>query len=62
MKLLLQPILTSILAGIVILLIPKRFRKVTETFRLLTSLYLLAASVKIFFNSPVNVGYLYVDG
>ncbi|MBU4149602.1 MAG: hypothetical protein KKB52_04570, partial [Candidatus Omnitrophica bacterium] len=62
MKLLLQPILTSILAGIVILLIPKRFRKVTETFSLLTSLYLLAASVKIFFNSPVNVGYLYVDG
>ena len=62
MKLLLQPILTSLLAGIVILLIPKRFRRVTESFSFLASLYLLAASVRIFLGSPVNAGYLYVDG
>lgn len=62
MKLLLQPILTSIIFGIAILFIPKRFRKVTESFSLLSSLYLLMASVRIFLGSPVNVGYLYVDG
>lgn len=62
MQLLLQPILTSLLAGIVILLIPKRFRKVTETFSILTALYLLVASVRIFLSSPITGGYLYVDG
>jgi len=62
MKLLLNPILTSILAGIVILLIPKRFRRVTESFSLLTALYLFILSLKIFLNSPINADYLYVDG
>ncbi|MFH1854601.1 MAG: proton-conducting transporter membrane subunit [Candidatus Omnitrophota bacterium] len=62
MKILLQPILISILAGILIFLIPKRFRKIVETFSLLTALYLLAGCVRIFINSPINANYLYADG
>jgi len=61
MKILLEPVLISIIAGLFILLIPKRFRKVIELFSLFTSIYLLICAVKIFFASPANVGYLYVD-
>ncbi len=62
MKMLLQPILISILAGIFILLIPRRFRRVIEGFSMITALYLFAASIKIFAQSPVHAGFLYVDG
>jgi formate hydrogenlyase subunit 3/multisubunit Na+/H+ antiporter MnhD subunit len=61
-KILLEPILVSIIAGLFILLIPKKFRKVAEFFSLITSIYLFIAAIKIFFASPINVGYLYVDG
>ncbi|HAZ10283.1 MAG TPA: hypothetical protein DCY56_04160 [Candidatus Omnitrophica bacterium] len=61
-KILLEPILVSIIAGLFILLIPKKFRKVAEFFSLITSIYLFIAAIKIFFASPVNAGYLYVDG
>lgn len=62
MKLLFNPILTSLLAGIVVLLIPKRFRRVIESFSFLTALYLLAASVKIFLSPSIQGDLLYVDG
>ena len=59
---LLEPILFSIVAGLFILLIPKRFRKVAEFFSLITSIYLFISAIRIFFVSPINAGYLYVDG
>src|SRR3989338_11166672 len=62
MKILLQPVLVSIIAGVFILVIPRRFRKVIEFFSIITSIYLFIASIKIFFASPINAGYLYVDG
>jgi len=62
MKILLEPILVSIVAGLFILIAPKRFRKFIEFFSLATSVYLFIAGIKIFFASPVNAGYLYVDG
>ncbi len=61
-KILLEPILVSIIAGLFILLIPKKFRKVAEFFSLITSIYLFISAIKIFFASPINAGYLYVDG
>ncbi|MDO8603170.1 MAG: proton-conducting transporter membrane subunit [Candidatus Omnitrophota bacterium] len=62
MKILLEPILVSIVAGLFILVIPKRFRKVIEFFSLITSVYLFVAGIKIFFAAPINIGYFYVDG
>jgi len=62
MKILLEPILVSIIAGLFILVIPKRFRKVIEFFSLITSIYLFIAGIKIFFAAPLNMGYFYVDG
>jgi formate hydrogenlyase subunit 3/multisubunit Na+/H+ antiporter MnhD subunit len=62
MKILLEPILVSIIAGLFILVIPKRFRKVIEFFSLITSIYLFVAGIRIFFSSPINTGYFYVDG
>ncbi|NQT75530.1 MAG: hypothetical protein HQ566_03290 [Candidatus Omnitrophica bacterium] len=62
MKMLLQPILISMLAGAFILLIPRRFRRVIEGFSLITALYLFAASIKIFARSPIHADFLYVDG
>ncbi|MDP2921449.1 MAG: proton-conducting transporter membrane subunit [Candidatus Omnitrophota bacterium] len=61
MKILLEPILVSIVAGLFILLIPDRFRKVAEIFSLLTSGYLFIAGIRIFFAAPLNAGYFYVD-
>ncbi|MDP8230364.1 MAG: proton-conducting transporter membrane subunit [Candidatus Gorgyraea atricola] len=61
MKLLLQPILISILAGAFILLVPKKLRKVAEGFSLVTSIYLLVACVKIFMSAPIQSDILYVD-
>ena len=58
MKIFLEPVLVSIIAGLFILVIPNRFRKVTEFFSLLTSLYLFTAGIRIFFASPVNAGLL----
>jgi len=62
MKILLEPILVSIIAGLFILGIPKRFRKVIEFFSLVTSVYLFIAAIKIFFAAPLNARYFYVDG
>jgi NADH:ubiquinone oxidoreductase subunit 5 (subunit L)/multisubunit Na+/H+ antiporter MnhA subunit len=62
MKILLQPILISMLAGCLIFLIPNRFRKITESFSLLTAFYLFAACIKIFLLSSVTGEFLYVDG
>jgi len=61
MKIFLEPILVSIVAGLFIFAIPNRFRKLTEIFSLLVSLYLFIAGIKIFFAAPLNAGYLYVD-
>jgi formate hydrogenlyase subunit 3/multisubunit Na+/H+ antiporter MnhD subunit len=61
MKIFLEPILVSIIAGLFILALPNRFRRVVEFFSLLTSLYLFIAGIKIFFAAPLNAGYLYVD-
>ena len=61
MKILLEPILVSIIAGLFILVIPNKFRRVTEFFSLLVSVYLFIAGIKIFFTAPLNIGYLYVD-
>ena len=61
MKILLQPILISILAGAFILLVPKKLRKVAEGFSLVTSIYLLFACIKIFMQSPIQSDFLYVD-
>jgi len=61
MKILLQPILISILAGTFILLVPKKLRKVAEGFSLVTSIYLLFACVKIFMRAPIQSDLLYVD-
>jgi len=60
-KIFLEPILVSIIAGLFILLIPGRFRRIAEFFSLITSLYLFIAGIKIFFAAPLNAGYLYVD-
>lgn len=62
MKLLLQPILISILAGSFLFLVPKRLRKMVEFFSIFTALYLFLASIKIFISSPVNAGLFYIDG
>ena len=62
MKILLEPILVSIVTGLFVLIIPKRFRKVIEFFSLITSIYLFIAGIKIFFAAPLNTGYFYVDG
>ena len=62
MKILFEPILVSIVAGLFILVIPKRFRKVIEFFSLITSIYLFIAGIRIFFAAPLNAGYFYVDG
>ncbi len=62
MKIFLEPVLVSIIAGLFILVIPKRFRKVIEFFSLITSIYLFIAGIKIFFAAPLNMGYFYVDG
>ncbi len=62
MKILLEPILVSILAGCFIFLIPKKFRRITEGFSLLTSIYLFIACIRIFAQSPIQAGFLYVDG
>jgi len=62
MKILLEPILVSIIAGLFILVMPKRFRKVVEFFSLITSIYLFIAGIRIFCAAPINAGYLYVDG
>ncbi|MBU1006811.1 MAG: hypothetical protein KKH08_04380, partial [Candidatus Omnitrophica bacterium] len=61
-KLLLQPVLVSILAGIFILLVPKKFRKAAEIFSLVTAVYLFIASIKMFIKAPVYGDYLYIDG
>jgi len=61
MKIFLEPILVSIIAGLFIFAIPNRFRKLAEIFSLLVSLYLFIAGIKIFFAAPLNAGYLYVD-
>ena len=66
MKILLEPILVSMIAGLFILAIPKRFRKVIEIFSLATAIYLFIAGIKIFCTGgsvtlPYNAGYLYVD-
>ncbi|MFA4990969.1 MAG: proton-conducting transporter membrane subunit [Candidatus Omnitrophota bacterium] len=61
MGVLLQPILVSIIAGLFILVLPKTFRKMTEGFSLVTSLYLLAASIRIFLKAPIEADFLYVD-
>ncbi|MCX5687992.1 MAG: proton-conducting transporter membrane subunit [Candidatus Omnitrophica bacterium] len=61
MKILLEPILVSIVAGLFIFAIPNKFRKLAEIFSLFTALYLFVAGIKIFFASPLNAGYLYVD-
>jgi len=60
-KIFLEPILVSAIAGLFILFIPNRFRKVVEFFSLITSIYLVIAGIKIFFAAPLNTGYLYVD-
>ncbi|MBU4312703.1 MAG: hypothetical protein KJ706_08305 [Candidatus Omnitrophica bacterium] len=59
---LLQPILISILAGAFILVAPKKIRKIVEGFSLATSIYLFLACIRIFIKSPINGGFLYVDG
>ena len=61
MKIFLEPVLVSIVAGLFIFAIPDKFRKLAEIFSLLTSLYLFIAGIKIFFAAPLNAGYLYVD-
>jgi formate hydrogenlyase subunit 3/multisubunit Na+/H+ antiporter MnhD subunit len=61
MKIFLEPILVSMIAGLFILILPSRFRKMAEFFSLLTSLYLFIAGIRIFFAAPLNAGYLYVD-
>jgi len=61
MKIFLEPVLVSIIAGLFILALPNRFRRVVEFFSLLTSIYLFIAGIKIFFAAPLNAGYLYVD-
>src|SRR4030042_4420328 len=61
MNTLLQPILISIIAGFFILVIPKGLRKLAEGFSLITSLYLFAASIKIFMKAPIDADFLYVD-
>ena len=67
MKILLEPILVSIVAGLFILIAPKRFRKFIEFFSLATSVYLFIAGIRIFCRGgfetlPYNAGLLYVDG
>ncbi len=62
MEILLNPVLVSIVVGTFILLIPNRFRRVTEGLSLLTALYLLIASIKIFMQAPIQGEFLYVDG
>ncbi|PIV39781.1 MAG: hypothetical protein COS29_00750, partial [Candidatus Omnitrophica bacterium CG02_land_8_20_14_3_00__42_8] len=64
---LLEPILVSIIAGLFILALPNRFRRVIEFFSLITSIYLFAAGIRIFCRGgfetlPCNAGYFYVDG
>ena len=61
MKILLEPILVSIAAGLFILLIPKSFRRLIGFFSLLISVYLFISAIRIFFASSINAGYLYVD-
>jgi len=61
MKIFLEPVLVSIVAGFFIFAIPNKFRKLAEIFSLITALYLFIAGVKIFFAAPLNTGYLYVD-
>jgi len=62
MKALLHPILISILAGSFIFLAPKRFRRIVEGFSVASALYLFIACIKIFTQSPIHAGFLYVDG
>jgi len=62
MQILLQPILVSILAGCLVLIAPKRFRRVIEVFSLFTSIYLLVSCVRIFNIAPLTGKFLYVDG
>lgn len=61
MKIFLEPVLVSIIAGLFVLAIPDRFRKMAEFFSLLVSAYLFIAGIKIFFSAPLDAGYLYVD-
>ncbi len=62
MRILLEPILIAILAGCAIFLIPKRFRRVTETFSLITSLYLFIAAIRIFVHPAIENRLFYLDG
>ncbi|MFH1782976.1 MAG: proton-conducting transporter membrane subunit [Candidatus Omnitrophota bacterium] len=62
MKILLAPILFSILAGSLIFIIPKRLRKIAEGFSILSAGYLFIASINIFMSSPMTSKYLFIDG
>ncbi|MFH1479420.1 MAG: proton-conducting transporter membrane subunit [Candidatus Omnitrophota bacterium] len=61
MKTLLHPILFSIFAGLLILVFPKRLKKLMEGFSILASFYLLVSSIKIFLLGSFNGGLLYLD-
>jgi len=61
MKVLLQPIIVSILVGCAIFLIPRKLKRIIEGFSIVTSIYLFIASVRIFLLAQYQGEFLYVD-
>ena len=61
MKMLIEPILISGIAGLCILCMPKGFRRFIEVLALLVTCYLFIGSIRIFMNAPVEGRLLYVD-
>ncbi len=61
MKVLLQPIIISILVGCVILVIPKKLKKIIGGFSLVTSIYLFVGCVRIFLLGHYHGEFLYLD-
>ena len=61
MKVLLQPIIVSILAGCAIFLIPRKLKRIIGGFSVVTSIYLLVASIRIFLLASYEGEFLYLD-
>ena len=61
MKVLLQPIIVSILAGCAIFLIPRKLKRIIGGFSVATSIYLLVASIRIFLLASYEGEFLYLD-
>ena len=61
MKVLLQPIIVSILAGCAIFLIPRKLKRIIGSFSVVTSIYLFVASIRIFLLASYKGEFLYLD-